>query len=72
VSLSLASIRAGKRRFATSGIDRAARWLAALCVVATSGGCLLTQDIPDPALDVPPAYKSGSKADLDAPPTLDW
>ena len=72
MSLSLASIRAGKRRFATSGIDRAARWLAALCVVATSGGCLLTQDIPDPALDVPPAYKSGSKADLDAPPTLDW
>lgn len=51
---------------------RAARWLAAFCVVATCGGCLLTQDIPDPALDVPPAYKSGSKADLDAPPTLDW
>jgi NodT family efflux transporter outer membrane factor (OMF) lipoprotein len=44
----------------------------ALGVIASSGGCLLTQDIPDPALDVPPAYKSGGRTDLDAPPTLDW
>jgi outer membrane protein, multidrug efflux system len=53
-------------------VGRAARWLAALAVVASSGGCLLTKDIPDPALDVPPAYKSGGRTDLDAPPTLDW
>jgi outer membrane protein, multidrug efflux system len=46
--------------------------LLAFCLVASSGGCLLTSDIPDPALDVPPVYKSGSRADLDAPPTLDW
>ena len=53
-------------------IGRAARWLMALGVIASCGGCLLTQDIPDPALDVPPAYKSGGPRDLDAPPTLDW
>jgi NodT family efflux transporter outer membrane factor (OMF) lipoprotein len=47
-------------------------WLAAFAVIASSGGCLLTQDIPDPALDVPPAYKSGARTDLDAPPPLDW
>jgi len=31
---------------------------------------MLTQDIPDPALDVPAQYKYAGKAD--APPTLDW
>jgi NodT family efflux transporter outer membrane factor (OMF) lipoprotein len=34
---------------------------------------LLTSDLPDPALDVPPGYKqAGKKNPLDAPPTLDW
>ena len=52
---------------------RAARWLAALCLALGSSGCLLTTDLPDPALDVPPAYKAaGKKGALDAPPTLDW
>jgi len=50
----------------------AARWLAALCVVASSAGCILTQDLPDPALDVPGGYKAGRLTDPDAPPTLDW
>jgi multidrug efflux system outer membrane protein len=50
----------------------AARWLAALCVVVSSGGCILTQDLPDPALDVPGGYKAGRLTDPDAPPTLDW
>lgn len=31
---------------------------------------MLTQDLPDPALDVPAQYKYAGKAD--APPTLDW
>ena len=31
---------------------------------------MLTQDLPDPALDVPPQYKYAGKPD--APPTLDW
>jgi multidrug efflux system outer membrane protein len=54
------------------GLDRAARWLAALCVVASSVGCVLTQDVPDPALDIPDGYKAARLIDPDAPPTLDW
>jgi outer membrane protein, multidrug efflux system len=57
---------------ATPWLDRAVRWLAALCIVASSAGCILTQDIPDPALDVPQGYKAGRLTDPDAPPTLDW
>jgi NodT family efflux transporter outer membrane factor (OMF) lipoprotein len=52
---------------------RALRWLAVLAMALGSSGCLLTTDLPDPALDVPPAYKSaGTKNPMDAPPTLDW
>src|SRR5206468_1094439 len=51
----------------------AARWVAVLCLALGSSGCLLTTDLPDPALDVPLGYKSaGTKNPLDAPPTLDW
>jgi NodT family efflux transporter outer membrane factor (OMF) lipoprotein len=53
-------------------LDRAVRWLAALCVVAGSVGCVLTQDVPDPALDIPDGYKAARLSDPDAPPTLDW
>ena len=44
-----------------------------LGLVASSAGCILTKDLPDPALDVPEGYKAArlSKA-ADAPPTLDW
>jgi outer membrane protein, multidrug efflux system len=57
--------------------NRAARWVAALCIAASSAGCVLTQDAPAPALDIPQVYKpQGYKAarltDPDAPPTLDW
>ena len=56
-----------------AGRDAAARWLAALCMALGSSGCLLTTDLPDPALDVPPGYKSaGTKNPMNAPPTLDW
>ena len=48
----------------------AARWVAVLCLAVSSGACVLTQDLPDPALDVPPQYKYAGKPD--APPTLDW
>jgi outer membrane protein, multidrug efflux system len=57
---------------ATHRLDRAARWLAALCIVASSAGCMLTKDLPDPALDIPQAYQAGRLNDPDAPPTLDW
>src|SRR5438105_1421614 len=57
----------------THCLERAARWLAAFCMVASSAGCILTKDLPDPALDIPQGYKAArlSKA-ADAPPTLDW
>jgi multidrug efflux system outer membrane protein len=57
---------------ALPAFDRTARWLAALCLVASSAGCILTSDIPDPALDIPQGYKAGRLTDPDAPPTLDW
>jgi NodT family efflux transporter outer membrane factor (OMF) lipoprotein len=55
------------------GGRRLARSLAVLCLVAASSGCILTKDLPDPALDIPEGYKQArsSKA-ADAPPTLDW
>jgi outer membrane protein, multidrug efflux system len=58
-------------------LNRMARWLAAVCILASSAGCVLTQDLADPALDIPQAYKpQGYKAarltDPDAPPELDW
>jgi multidrug efflux system outer membrane protein len=44
-----------------------------LCLVGSSAGCILTQDLPDPALDVPQGYKAARLATAtDAPPTLDW
>jgi NodT family efflux transporter outer membrane factor (OMF) lipoprotein len=48
------------------------RWLAAICLVLGSAGCVLTQDIPDPALDIPNGYKSARPATREAPPPLDW
>ncbi len=57
---------------AVPGLDRVARWLVALCIVASSVGCVLTQDVPDPALDIPDGYKAARLIDPEAPPTLDW
>ena len=58
---------------AAGGRTRLPAWLAVLCMALSSSGCLLTKDLPDPALDVPASYKqSGRKNPLDAPPTLDW
>ena len=61
---------------ARRGLARTARWSIAFALVASSLGCVLTSDIPDPALDVPGAYKYGGdvtetqsmdfKAQLDA------
>jgi outer membrane protein, multidrug efflux system len=57
---------------AVLGQSRAAKWLAAFCIVVSSTGCVLTQDVPDPALDIPQGYKAARLTDPDAPPTLDW
>jgi NodT family efflux transporter outer membrane factor (OMF) lipoprotein len=54
------------------GANSLARLLAALCLVASSAGCILTQDLPDPALDIPQGYKAARLTNPDAPPTLDW
>jgi multidrug efflux system outer membrane protein len=63
----------GAEGASASGTGRLAAWVAALCMALTSSGCLLTRDLPDPALDIPPGYKAaGTKKPLDAPPTLDW
>ena len=55
------------------GGKRLARLFAVLGLVSGSAGCILTKDLPDPALDIPEGYKQArsSKA-ADAAPTLDW
>jgi outer membrane protein, multidrug efflux system len=51
----------------------AARACLALAITATSAGCILTKDLPDPALDVPAGYKAARLSNPDgATPTLDW
>jgi NodT family efflux transporter outer membrane factor (OMF) lipoprotein len=53
-----------------SAIGRA---LLGFGLIATSTGCILTKDLPDPALDLPPRYKFAAPAHPDgAPPPLDW
>ena len=41
-------------------------------MVVSSTGCILTKDLPDPALDIPQGYKAARLTRADAPPTLDW
>nr|WP_246801662.1 efflux transporter outer membrane subunit [Bradyrhizobium genosp. L] len=51
----------------------AARALVAFGLLASSAGCILTQDIPDPALDIPQGYKAAKSGKPgEAVPTLDW
>ncbi|MGY3615155.1 multidrug efflux system outer membrane protein [Bradyrhizobium sp. USDA 10063] len=49
------------------------RALAGFVIAASSAGCILTRDLPDPALDIPGGYKATRQTKAsDAPPTLDW
>nr|WP_249792500.1 efflux transporter outer membrane subunit [Bradyrhizobium sp. BRP22] len=49
------------------------RALTGFVIAASSAGCILTKDLPDPALDIPAGYKAARQAKAsDAPPTLDW
>jgi multidrug efflux system outer membrane protein len=51
----------------------AGRGIALACLLGGAAmltGCITAGDLPDPALDVPPAYKEGAPGDL--PPQLDW
>jgi NodT family efflux transporter outer membrane factor (OMF) lipoprotein len=61
-----------RREITRRGMARAVRWGVTLVLVLSSLGCVLTRDIPDPALDVPGGYKYGGPRAEDAPPTLDW
>jgi NodT family efflux transporter outer membrane factor (OMF) lipoprotein len=36
------------------------------------GGCILTSDLPDPALSVPAGYRAAGRGAEAAPPKLDW
>ena len=72
MSQGLPDVAAARLPVAIDGLGRAARWLAVLCVAASCAGCVLTQDVPDPALDLPNGYKAARLTDAEAPPTLDW
>ena len=49
------------------------RALAAFALAAACSGCILTRDLPDPALDVPQGYNAARLSAPDAAtPTLDW
>ena len=62
---------AGAASFQAGAAWRGRLWCFAC--VASSAGCILTRDLPDPALDIPQGYKAArSTAAVDAPPTLDW
>lgn len=58
------------RRFVPAG--RLARSLAALSLAIATSGCILTKDLPNPALDIPQAYGAASMTASNAPPPLDW
>ena len=57
---------------AKPALVRWANLLVAFAVVAASAGCILTKDLPDPALEIPGRYNAASRSNLDAPPPLDW
>ncbi len=57
----------GRLDAAASRTIRATRWLATLCLATNLAGCVLTQDIPDPALDIPGAYKAAGRVDFEWP-----
>lgn len=55
-----------------TNVRRGLRASAALFAAALTSGCLLQKDLPDPALDVPPAYKEARDRGGEQPPALDW
>ncbi len=63
---------AARPRISILVLRRPSGLLAAILLVLASAGCVLTQDIPDPALDIPGGYKSGRVTDPYKPPALDW
>lgn len=72
MSRDLADLAAERLPITSDGLGRAAAWLVVLGIAASSFGCVLTQDVPDPALDIPNAYKAAQSVNSDTPPALDW
>ena len=62
----------GRLNAAASRTIRATRSLATLCLATNLAGCVLTQDVPDPALDIPGAYKAAGAITPNGQPRLDW
>ena len=62
----------GRLNAAASRTIRATRSLATLCLAVNLAGCVLTQDVPDPALDIPGAYKAAGAITPNGQPRLDW
>jgi NodT family efflux transporter outer membrane factor (OMF) lipoprotein len=48
------------------------RRLFALCISLPLGGCILTTDLPNAALDVPSRFKEARGVRIENPPPLDW
>jgi len=72
VTRPLPIVAVGHLRSSAPRTLRAARGLATLCLATNLVGCVLTQDIPDPALDIPGTYKAAGAPDSNAQPALDW
>ena len=51
---------------------RSATLFPMLAAAAMSAGCILTRDLPTPALDIPAGYNAVRPGTADALPTLDW
>ena len=50
----------------------ALRWSLLASVALSLCGCILSTDIPNPALDVPGAYKDAGRSTAAPPPQIDW
>jgi outer membrane protein, multidrug efflux system len=53
-------------------LTRLASLACVLSLPIALGGCILTKDLPDPALTIPSGYRSAGGDARSAPPTLDW
>jgi NodT family efflux transporter outer membrane factor (OMF) lipoprotein len=53
-----------------AGAGRTVAFALLASALAALAGCITAGDLPDPALDVPPAFKEGAPGTL--PPELDW
>lgn len=48
------------------------RGIGLVAIAVTLSGCILTSDLPDPALDIPKGYVAAGRSSNAATPPLDW